>query len=232
VIQALVLRNPHRPIGPLVSAIRGVDEGALEADTPLTAEEVVSHPGLARVKSFDIAGVLLSGITSEDADLRSRTLWPLAETRDPRAIQALKSALRDPVLQVRASAAEALVYAGAEARDDLTRLLATDPEPDVRVAAAESLATIGGEEAVDALKQAQSDRSRVVRKAATQALRELRRRHRLHLNPQKELRVYEKGVLLYERAERHLGKRVAWMLYLLVLRPLEKLYFKIRDDVP
>jgi HEAT repeat-containing taxis protein len=227
--ESLVVRDPGRPIRPLLAAIRGVEDGAQEADAPLTVAEVLAYPGLARLESVDIAAVLLEGMRSADPDLRAEASWPLAETHDPRAAQALMGALSDPVPKVRVSAAEGLVYAGAEGRKDLIRVLERDLEPDVRRAAAEALGTIGGEDAIEALKVARSDRARVVRKAAKRALREQRLRRQLAVDPEAELGVFERGGKFYERAERRFGNRVAWPLFLLVVRPLQKLRFKIQD---
>jgi HEAT repeat protein len=168
-------------------------------------------------------------MTNPDPEVRADVARSLSQTGDPRALEALRVALRDPDPEVRVSVVTALVYFKAEPQADLIRALSEDPEPAVRAAAARTLGTIEGHSALEALEHARSDEARVVRKAVAQVLREQRLKSRVAEDPEAELRIFERLAGAYDRTERRLGARAAWLLLLLVLKPLLAVYLRIRD---
>jgi HEAT repeat protein len=191
--ESLVSRDPSRDGKPLVAAIRAAEGGARRPHEPLTANEIIEYR-LGRLKSIDVAGVLLQAMSDDDPAVRSAVAPVLAQTRNPRATSVLLAALADPVAGVRVSVAYALIRVGEAAQGDLLRALTDDLESSVRAAAASALGVIGGDDARGALWAAKSsDSAREVRHAAARALRELRVRQRRASRDHANERVGHRG---------------------------------------
>jgi HEAT repeat protein len=199
-VRSLAVLDPHRSLRPLLAAIRGVNEEDVEADSSPTAVEVGEYPGLARLSSFDAMRLIAEALSAPDPGTRKGAVEAALQTRDPQV----------PAL--------------------LHQALTADPDADVRAAAAMGLGSIGDESVETALEEARSDPSALVRKEAGRAISALRLRSRQTDETRADdIRVYSKLTHAADALERRFGERAAWLVFLLVLRPLGKAYFKIRD---
>ena len=171
-MEALVRRNPARDPKPLLRAIRRSHE-EFENEEP-TASEILEYR-LARLKSVDVPSILLSAAENGEVDFRPDVAAALGETRDPRALDALRRAITDVDASVRASAVRGLMRFREEAVGDLVRVLKSDDDASARSAAAAALGTVGTPEAGEALAAHARDPDRGVRQAVAAARRELSR---------------------------------------------------------
>jgi HEAT repeat protein len=172
---SLIRRDPRRPAGPLLAALRQSEPGtvvASAAGTP-TAEEIVRFD-LAQLKSVDVVPTLVEALASGAAELRHRVVRRLGQTRDPRALAPLTAALTDADQQVRDAAPFALIWFGEAAAAALIDASQNGDEQ-MRSHAIGSLGYVdGGEAAANrVLDGVLHDPSRRVRRDARDAVLQL-----------------------------------------------------------
>jgi hypothetical protein len=172
---SLIRRDPRRPVGPLLAALRHSEPGtvvASAAETP-TAEEIVRFD-LAQLKSVDVVPTLVEALASAPAELRHQVVRRLGQTQDARALAPLTAALADADPQVRYAAPFALMWLGEAAAPALIEASQSGDEQ-MRSHAIGSLGYIeGGEAAANrVLDGALHDPSRSVRRDARDGVLQL-----------------------------------------------------------
>jgi HEAT repeat protein len=123
--------------------------------------------GLPYIDSPRAIEALLRAATHVSARTRSSTVRALGQApKQPRTIEVLRAALRDPEPWVRYFACQALSRLKDEASSDLIAGLVTDPAGQVRVAVVEALAQLRGTHALEALHRAATSAEADVQRAA------------------------------------------------------------------